>query len=129
MQSQKPECSGMIWSYGIFNFHAIDNNKTLYIAATNRGLNYFTDSGVAGHRIAAPYTIGRGLRNGTIVAIDLSTAKVKWQHTTEFPPRVSLLGTNAGYIPYTEKTKGSHHISSTIRSGVVLIFLFNYVEP
>jgi alcohol dehydrogenase (cytochrome c) len=48
-----PSGSGMIWSYGIFNYHAVDNNNTLYIAATNRGLNYFTDSGVAGHREAA----------------------------------------------------------------------------
>jgi alcohol dehydrogenase (cytochrome c) len=120
----KPDGSGMVWSYGIFNFHAVDNNNTLYISATNRGLNYFTDSGVAGHRIAAPHTIDLGLRNGTIAAMDLRTGKVKWQSATEFPPRVSPLVTNdivfAGYIPFTEKTKGSHHTSSTTRSGVIL---------
>jgi len=120
----KPDGSGMVWSYGIFNFHAVDNNNTLYISATNRGLNYFTDSGVAGHRIAAPHTIDLGLRNGTIAAMDLRTGKVKWQSETEFPPRVSPLVTNdivfAGYIPFTEKTKSNHHTSSTIRSGVIL---------
>src|ERR671923_274482 len=101
--------SGIVWSYGIFNYHAVDND-TLYIAATNRGLNYFTDTGVAGHRVAAPHTIDLGLRNGTIAAMDLRSGKVKWERTTEFPPRVSPLVTNdivfAGYIPFTEKTKG-----------------------
>jgi alcohol dehydrogenase (cytochrome c) len=114
----------MVWSYGIFNFHAVDNNNTLYISATNRGLNYFTDSGVAGHRIAAPHTIDLGLRNGTIAAMDLRTGNVKWQYTTEFPPRVSPLVTNGivftGYIPFTEKTKSNQHTSSTTRSGVIL---------
>jgi alcohol dehydrogenase (cytochrome c) len=119
----KPNGSGMIWSYGIFNFHAVDNNNTLYITATNRGLNYFTDSGIAGHRVGAPHTIEQGLRNGTIAAMDLRTGKIKWQYQTEFPPRVSPLVTNdivfAGYIPFTEKTKGSHHTSTT-RSGLIL---------
>jgi alcohol dehydrogenase (cytochrome c) len=120
----KPNGSGMVWSYGIFNFHAVDSNNTLYIAATNRGLDYFTDSGVAGHRVAAPHTIELGLRNGTIAAMDLRNGKVKWEYTTEFPPRVSPLVTNdivfAGYIPFTEKTKGSHHTSSSAKSGVIL---------
>jgi outer membrane protein assembly factor BamB len=120
--------SGMVWSYGIFNYHAIDNNNnSLYVSATNRGLNYFTDvddggSGVAGHTVAAPHTIERGLSNGTIVAMDLRTGKVKWQYPTEFPPRVSPLVTNdvvfAGYIPFTEKAKGNH-IAAT-KSGVIL---------
>jgi outer membrane protein assembly factor BamB len=122
--------SGMVWSYGIFNYHATDNNNnSLYVSATNRGLNYFTDrdgddrgSGVAGHTVAAPHTIERGLSNGTIVAMDLRTGKVKWQYPTEFPPRVSPLVTDdvvfAGYIPFTEKAKGNH--TSTTKSGVIL---------
>jgi alcohol dehydrogenase (cytochrome c) len=118
--------SGMVWSYGIFNYHATDNNNnSLYVSATNRGLNYFTDrdgSGVAGHTVAAPHTIERGLSNGTIVAMDLRTGKVKWQYPTEFPPRVSPLVTDdvvfAGYIPFTEKAKGNH--ISTTKSGVIL---------
>jgi alcohol dehydrogenase (cytochrome c) len=108
-----PNGSGMIWSYGVYNYHAVDKNNTLYIAATNRGLNFFTD-GISGHKIAPPNTIGQGSRNGTIIALDLITGKIKWQYQTEFPPRVSPLVTDgivfAGYIPYTSKT----------RSGVVL---------
>jgi alcohol dehydrogenase (cytochrome c) len=125
--------SGMIWSYGIFNYHAIDNSdNTLYITATNRGVNYFTDidgggregGGVAGHRIAAPHTIEQGLLNGTIAAMDLKTGKVKWQYKTEFPPRVSPLVTNnvlfAGYIPFSENIKeNSHHVTTT-KSGIIL---------
>ena len=127
-----PNGSGLAWSYGIFNYHAIDNNNTLYIAATNRGLNYFTDNGVAGHRVAAPHTIDLGLRNGTIAAMDLRTAKIKWQYQTEFPPRVSPLVTDdvvfAGYIPFTEKAKSRSNTTTakptiptkTIKSGVIL---------
>jgi glucose dehydrogenase len=125
--------SGVVWSYGIFNYHAIDNNdNTLYIAATNRGVNYFTDKGVAGHRVAAPHTIELGLRNGTIAAMDLRTGKIKWQYQTEFPPRVSPLVTDdivfAGYIPFIEKatskssttTAISTNPARTIKSGVIL---------
>jgi alcohol dehydrogenase (cytochrome c) len=105
--------SGMVWSYGVFNYHAVDNNNTLYITATNRGVNYFTD-GIAGHRESAPDTIELGLGNGTIFAMDLRTGKIKWQYPTEFPPRVSPLVTSdivfTGYIPFTEKS----------RSGVLL---------
>jgi outer membrane protein assembly factor BamB len=123
--------SGLVWSYGIFNYHAIDND-TLYIAATNRGVNYFTDTGVAGHRVAAPHTIDVGLRNGTIAAMDLRTGKIKWQYQTEFPPRVSPLVTDdivfAGYIPFTEKAKSRSSTETAmptnptkaIKSGVVL---------
>ena len=123
--------SGIVWSYGIFNYHAVDNNdNTLYIAATNRGVNYFTDKGVAGHRVAASHTIDLGLRNGTIAAMDLRTGKIKWQYQTEFPPRVSPLVTDdivfSGYIPFTEKAKSSTTTSTssnstrTIKSGVIL---------
>lgn len=67
-----PNGSGMVWSYGIFNYHAVDNSNTLYITATNRGVNYFTD-GIAGNREGAPHTIEQGLANGTIIAMDLRT--------------------------------------------------------
>jgi alcohol dehydrogenase (cytochrome c) len=119
-----PNGSGMIWSYGVYNYHAIDNNNTLYITATNRGLNFFTD-GISGHKIAAPHTIEQGLRNGTIIAMDLKTGKIKWQYQTEFPPRVSPLVTDgivfAGYIPFIEKAKTSAtHSIKTTKSGVIL---------
>jgi alcohol dehydrogenase (cytochrome c) len=124
-----PNGSGMVWFYGVYNYHAVDNNdNTLYITATNRGVNYFTD-GIAGHKIAAPHTIENGLHNGTIIAMDLRTGKIKWHYQTDFPPRVSPLVTNdivfAGYIPFTEKTKGkattatpTHTINT--KSGLIL---------
>ena len=118
-----PNGTGEIWSYGIFNYHAVDNNNTLYIAATNRGLNYFTDGGISGHRVSPPHTIELGLRNGTIAAMDLRTGKLKWQLPTEFPPRVSPLVTKdvlfAGYVHFTEKTRANGHVSTT-KSGVIL---------
>jgi alcohol dehydrogenase (cytochrome c) len=119
----KPDGSGDIWSYGIFNYHAVDSENTMYIAATNRGLNYFTDSGLAGHRLSAPHTIELGLRNGTIAALDLRSGKLKWELPMEFPPRVSPLVTNGivftGYIHFTEKTRSNHHVSTT-KSGIIL---------
>ncbi|HEX9318063.1 MAG TPA: PQQ-binding-like beta-propeller repeat protein [Nitrososphaeraceae archaeon] len=121
-----PTGSGMIWSYGVDGFHAVDNsNKTLYIAATNRGVNIFTN-GISGYKIPAPHTIEQGLRNGTVVALDLITGKIKWQYQTEFPPRVSPLVTGdivfAGYIPFTEKAKTSSttHGIKTQKAGVIL---------
>jgi alcohol dehydrogenase (cytochrome c) len=121
-----PNGSGMIWSYGVNNYHAVDNsNKTLYIAATNRGVNIFTN-GISGYKIPAPHTIEQGLRNGTVVALDLRTGKIKWQYQTEFPPRVSPLVTGdivfAGYIPFTEKAKTSSttHGIKTQKAGVIL---------
>ena len=107
-----PNGSGMVWSYGVYNYHAVDNN-TLYITATNRGLNFFTD-GISGHKVAVPNSIEQGLVNGTIMALDLRTGEIKWQYQTEFPPRVSPLVTYdivfAGYIPFAKKLK----------SGVIL---------
>ena len=120
-----PTGSGMVWSYGVDGFHAVDNsNNTLYIAATNRGLNYFTDGGIAGHKVAAPHTIKQGLRNGTIIAMDLRNGEIKWQYQTEFPPRVSPLVTDdivfAGYLPFTEKTRAKSNHTTTTSSGVIL---------
>jgi alcohol dehydrogenase (cytochrome c) len=120
-----PTGSGMVWSYGVDGFHAVDNsNNTLYIAATNRGLNYFTDGGIAGHKVAAPHTIKQGLRNGTIIAIDLRNGEIKWQYQTEFPPRVSPLVTDdivfTGYLPFTEKTRAKSNHTTTTSSGIIL---------
>jgi glucose dehydrogenase len=136
-----PKGSGMVWSYGINSFHAVYDD-TLYIAAVNRGVNYFAD-GIKGHRVPAPHTIELGLHNGTIDAIDIRTGKTKWEYPTAFPPRVSPLVTNglvfAGYIPFTEKAKiestanavnnnttttttqpSSATITHTVKSGVIL---------
>ncbi|MFZ0741344.1 MAG: PQQ-binding-like beta-propeller repeat protein, partial [Nitrososphaeraceae archaeon] len=107
-----PNGSGIIWAFGVFTYHAVDND-TLYITATNRSLNYFTDD-MGGRVVGAPDTFGLGSFNGTIMALNLITGEINWQFQTEFPPRVSPLVTDdivfAGYIPYMDKTK----------SGVIL---------
>jgi alcohol dehydrogenase (cytochrome c) len=119
-----PNGSGMVWSYGVDDYHAVDNNSnTLFITATNRGVNYFTD-GIAGHKIAAPHTIKQGHLNGTIIAMDLRTGNIKWIYQTAFPPRVSPLVTNGivftGYIPFTENAKSRTNHVKTTSSGVIL---------
>lgn len=119
----KPNGSGEIWSYGIFNYHAVDDTNTLYVAATNRGLNYFTDGGISGHRVSPPHTIELGLRNGTIASLDLRTGEIKWQLSTQYPPRISPLVTRdllfAGYIHFLENTRANGHISTT-KSSIIL---------
>jgi alcohol dehydrogenase (cytochrome c) len=115
--------SGMIWSYGVDGYHAVDNN-TLYLTASNRGVNYFTDGGIAGHRIAAAHTIKQGYRNGSIIAIDLRTGETKWQYQTEFPPMVSPSVTDdivfTGYAPFTEKTRANSNHTTITSSGIIL---------
>ena len=102
-----PNGTGMVWSYGVYNYHAV-NNDTLYISATNRGLNYFTD-GISRHKISAPNSIEQGLVNGMIMALDLRTGEIKWQLQTKYPLRISPLVTNdilfAGYIPFAKNMK------------------------
>jgi alcohol dehydrogenase (cytochrome c) len=115
-----PNGTGHIWAYGVYNYHAVDNNNTLYITATNRGLEFFTD-GLSGHKKAAPDTIEQGLKNGTIYAIDILTGKIKWKFDTEFPPRVSPLVTNdllfVGYIPYERQTKSGTILALDKQNG------------
>jgi alcohol dehydrogenase (cytochrome c) len=117
-----PNGSGMVWSYGVYNYHAVDND-TLYISATNRGLNYFTD-GISGHKISAPNSIEQGLVNGTIMAINISTGEIKWQLQTKYPPRVSPLVTNdilfAGYIPYAKNLKTGVILALNKETGDIL---------
>jgi len=121
--------SGMIWSYGVYSYHAVDSDG-LYIAATNRGLNFFTD-GKADTR-SPLLTIEQGLRNGTIFALDLATGNIKWQYATKFPPRVSPLITNSivfcGYIPFTEKVKSGVILALDKQTGEKL-WEFNVNAP
>ena len=121
--------SGMIWSYGVYSYHAVDSDS-LYIAATNRGLNFFTD-GKADTR-SPLLTIEQGLRNGTIFALDLATGNIKWQYATKFPPRVSPLITNSivfcGYIPFTEKVKSGVILALDKQTGEKL-WEFNVNAP
>ena len=126
-----PNGTGLIWAYGVYNYHAVDNNNTLYITATNRGLDFFTD-GLSGHKKAAPNTIEQGLKNGTIYAIDILTGKIRWKFDTEFPPRVSPLVTNdllfTGYIPYEGQTKSGTILALDRQNGSKL-WEFNVDAP
>jgi outer membrane protein assembly factor BamB len=114
-----PNGSGTIWAYGVYNYHAVDND-TVYIPATNRGLNFFTD-GISGHKVAPPHTIEQGLRNGTIFALELATGNVKWKFEIKFPPRVSPIVTDSilfcGYIPFTDKAKSGVILALDKESG------------
>ena len=126
-----PNGSGLIWAYGVYNYHAVDKDNTLYITATNRGLNFFTD-GISGHKKAASDTIEQGLKNGTIYAIDIVTGKIKWRLDTEFPPRVSPLVTDGivftGYLPYEGKSKSGIILALDKQTGNKL-WEFNINAP
>lgn len=126
-----PNGTGLIWAYGVYNYHAVDSNNTLYVTATNRGLEFFTD-GLSGHKKAAPNTIEQGLKNGTIYAVDILTGKIKWEFDTEFPPRVSPLVTNdivfTGYIPYERQTKSGTILALDKLNGTKL-WEFNVDAP
>jgi alcohol dehydrogenase (cytochrome c) len=123
--------TGLIWAYGVYNYHAVDDKNTLYITATNRGLDFFTD-GISGHKKAAPDTIEQGLKNGTIYAIDILTGETKWKLDTEFPPRVSPLVTNdilfTGYIPFDGKSKSGIILALDKQTGSKL-WEFNVNAP
>jgi alcohol dehydrogenase (cytochrome c) len=107
-----PSGSGMIWSYGIYNYHAVDED-TLYMTATNRGLNFFTD-GLSGHKEDPENSIEQGLVNGSIYALDKKSGAIKWKIDTDYPPRVSPLVSNGvvytGYIEFGEN----------YRTGIIL---------
>lgn len=111
-KAPSPDGTGMTWSHGVYNFHAVDND-TLYITSTNRGLNFFTD-GLSGHKEAPDESIEQGLVNGTIYAIELKNGNVKWKIDTEYPPRVSPMISNE--ILYT----GYIEFGNNERNGIVL---------
>jgi outer membrane protein assembly factor BamB/plastocyanin len=101
----QPNGSGIVWTYGIDDYHAVDNS-TLYVTTNGRGLNFFTN-GIVGYKTPTYNTVELGYHNGTITAIDIGTGKIKWEHKVGFPPLVSPLVTNgvvfSGYIPFVEK--------------------------
>jgi alcohol dehydrogenase (cytochrome c) len=117
-----PNGSGMIWAYGVYNYHAVDAD-TLYVTATNRGLNFFTD-GLGGDREAPPDTIEQGLKNGTIYALDLITGSTKWELDIGFPPRVSPIVTNdlliTGYLPFSEDSRSGIILALDKNTGEIL---------
>lgn len=122
-----PKGSGLVWTYGIDAYHAVDNNNSLYVTTNGRGLNFFAN-GISGHRI--PFknnSIGLGYSNGTITAIDMRTGMIKWNYRAEFPPLVSPLVSKgllfSGYLPFVEKKSSQFgHAPRTyqLRTGLIL---------
>jgi outer membrane protein assembly factor BamB len=117
-----PNGSGMIWAHGVYNYHAVDAD-TLYVTATNRGLNFFTD-GLEGEMKAPQDTIKQGLKNGTIYALDLITGSTKWKLDIGFPPRVSPIVTSdlliTGYLPFNEDSRSGIILALNKKTGEIL---------
>lgn len=102
--------SGEVWpgvSSGVQDYSAVDDN-TLYVAVSNTALDYFmkpndTEGYVKPYFDAMPNGIG----NGSIIALDLMTGKVKWEYPTEYPTWVSPLVSNgivfSGHVTATGK--------------------------
>jgi len=115
----EPEGSGPVWpgpGCGIEAFTAFDSN-TVYVAVSNQGMIYFSGPGTEGHVVPAFEMMPNGLGNGSIVAMDIKTGDVKWEHKTEFPTWVSPLVTNglvfAGHVTAIgdEKTGMTYPVS------------------
>lgn len=128
----QPKGSGLVWTYGIDTYHAVDNNNTLYVTTNGRALNFFTN-GTSGYRTPIAKSIELGYVNGTITAIDMRTGVIKWNDKVNFPPLVSPTVSQglvfSGYIPFVEKstTSSEHghengHTRPThqIRTGLIL---------
>jgi alcohol dehydrogenase (cytochrome c) len=93
--SAMPNGSGAIWpgsADGIESYSAFDENS-LYVAVTNRGMNFFSRPG-EGHAEPAFASMPNGIGNGSITALDLKSGKIKWEHKTDFPTWVSPLVTS-----------------------------------
>jgi alcohol dehydrogenase (cytochrome c) len=105
-----PNGSGVVWpgtQNGVEAYVANDNN-TVYAAVSNTGVIYYTDEkNHTGHVVPAFSAMPNGIGNGSIVAIDIKTGNIKWEHKTDFPTWCSPLVTNglvfSGHITATGK--------------------------
>lgn len=124
--------SGEVWpgvSNGVHGYSAVDND-TLYVAVSNTALNYFVKpNSTEGY--VQPYfdAMPNGLGNGSVVAIDLRTGKIKWEHKTDFPTWTAPLVTNglvfSGHItatgsPYKYNIFGAPTDSPLVPSGIIM---------
>lgn len=92
----EPEGSGPVWpgpGDGIEAYTAFDNS-TIYAAVSNQGMIYFSGPGTEGHVAPAFDMMPNGIGNGSIVALDIKTGSIKWEHKTDFPTWVSPLVSN-----------------------------------
>ncbi len=97
----EPDGSGPVWpgpGVGIESYTAFDNS-TIYAAVSNQGMIYFSGPGTEGHVAPAFDMMPNGIGNGSIVALDIKTGDIKWEHKTDFPTWVSPLVSNG--VVYT----------------------------
>jgi len=126
-----PNGSVVTWpgsDHGVEDWTAFDNN-TLYAAVSNNGYIFFSGPGTEGSVVPVFNASDTGIGNGSIIALDLSTGDVKWEHKTNFPTWVSPLVTNgivfSGHVtatgkPYPYSAFGGPTKTPLISSGVLL---------
>ncbi|VVB72791.1 Outer membrane protein assembly factor BamB [uncultured archaeon] len=78
---------------GIEDYTAFDNS-TVYAAVSNQGMIFYGGPGAKGRSLPDFESMPNGIGNGSIVALDLRTGNIKWEHKTDFPTWVSPLVTN-----------------------------------
>jgi alcohol dehydrogenase (cytochrome c) len=124
--------SGEVWpngAGGVQDFSTVDND-TLYVAVSNGAADfYLKPNDTEGY--LKPYfdAMSNGIGNGSVIAIDLRTGQIKWEHKTDFPTWVSPLVTNglvfSGHItatgkPYEYNTFAGPTDSPLIPSGIIM---------
>ena len=126
-----PNGSIVTWpgsDHGVEAWTAFDNS-TLYAAVSNNGYSFFSGPGYGGHIVPVFNASATGIGNGSIIALDLATGKVKWEHKTAFPTWVSPLVTNgivfSGHVtatgkPYPYDDFGGPTKTPLISSGIIL---------
>jgi len=113
-----PNGSGPVWpspSGGIMAYSAFDE-KNVYVAVTNQGMNFFSKPG-EGHVEPAFESMKNGIGNGSIIAMDLKTGKVKWEHKTDLPTWVSPIVTNGVLFSGTITAVGNKETGVTYPFG------------
>jgi len=123
--------SGEVWpggDEGIEAYSAVDNS-TVYAAVSNMGFNFFSGPGTEGYLVPVFDAIENGIGNGSIIALDLKTGNIKWEHKTDFPTWVSPMVTNgivfsgqctATGKPYPYSAFGQPTDSPLIPSGILM---------
>jgi alcohol dehydrogenase (cytochrome c) len=126
-----PGGSGVVWpgtQNGVEAFTATDNS-TVYASVSNTGVIYYLDQGYFGHAAPAFDAMPNGVGNGSIVALDLNTGKIKWEYKTDFPTWCSPLVTNglvfSGNITATGKPYQYNEFAAAtdtpqISSGIIM---------
>ncbi|MFZ3149833.1 MAG: PQQ-binding-like beta-propeller repeat protein [Methanothrix sp.] len=116
---------------GIEDYTAFDNS-TVYAAVSNQGMIFYSGQGVAGRSLPDFESMPNGIGNGSIVALDLQTGNIKWEHKTDFPTWASPLVTNgvvfSGHVtavgtPYKFDSNYGDPVDTPLISSGILIAL------